>query len=114
MDNQAKVINFVSFVRNSLICVCALACAGAVSAQVFVAVNANDAAVKQLAAILDTTTTLTAEVEQLLMDQDGRELQENRAELMMQKPASFYWAIKEPYEELMVTDGKLIWRYEPD
>ncbi len=85
-----------------------------VVAQDFSAVNANDVAVKQLAAILDTTTTLTAEVEQLLMDQDGRELQENRVELVMQKPASFYWAIREPYEELMVTDGAVIWRYEPD
>jgi outer membrane lipoprotein carrier protein len=86
----------------------------ALAQQDFVAINANDAAVKQLAAILDTTTTLTADVEQLLMDQDGRELQENRVELIMEKPASFYWAIKEPYEELMVTDGSVIWRYEPD
>jgi outer membrane lipoprotein carrier protein len=80
----------------------------------FAGINANEAAVRQLAEILDTTTTLSAEVEQLLMDQDGRELQENRVELLMQKPASFYWSIKEPYEELMVTDGSVIWRYEPD
>jgi outer membrane lipoprotein carrier protein len=88
--------------------------ADSAASQDFVAINANEAAVKQLTAILDTTTTLTAEVEQLVMDQDGRELQENRGELVMQKPASFYWAIKEPYEELTVTDGSVIWHYEPD
>lgn len=71
-------------------------------------------AVTRLQGLLEQTTTMTAAVEQLQMDQDGRELQENRAELTMQKPASFRWAITEPYEELMVTDGKLIWRYEPD
>lgn len=87
---------------------------GLTLAQDFVAINANDAAVKQLVDILDTTTTLTSDVEQLVMDQDGRELQENRVELVMQKPASFYWAIKEPYEEATITDGTVIWRYEPD
>lgn len=64
--------------------------------------------------LLAQTSTLTAEVEQLQMDQDGRELQENRSQLVMQKPASFSWHITEPYEELMVTDGTTIWRYEPD
>ena len=108
------MINFVNSVRNGLITILLFPFANVTSAQDFVAINANDAAVKQLAAILDTTRTLTAEVEQLLMDQDGRELQENRVELIMEKPASFYWAIKEPYEELMVTDGSVIWRYEPD
>lgn len=71
-------------------------------------------AVTRLQALLEQTMTLTAVVEQLQMDQDGRELQENRALLSMQKPASFRWAITDPYEELMVTDGELIWRYEPD
>jgi outer membrane lipoprotein carrier protein len=108
------VFNLAGSMKKVLSAVFALLLANGAASQVFTAVNANEVAVNQLAAILDTTTTLTAEVEQLLMDQDGRELQENRVELVMQKPASFYWAIKEPYEELMVTDGSVIWRYEPD
>lgn len=108
------MINFTGFVRNSLVGILLFPFATVVLSQDLVAINANEAAVRQLAAILDTTTTLTADVEQLLMDQDGRELQENRVELIMEKPASFYWAIKAPYEELMVTDGSVIWRYEPD
>jgi outer membrane lipoprotein carrier protein len=108
------VINLASWLKKALPGLLMLLLANAAASQDFVAVNANDAAVKQLAEILNATTTLSAEVEQLLMDQDGRELQENRVELLMQKPASFYWAIKEPYEELMVTDGSVIWRYEPD
>ena len=108
------MINFLNCARNGLIGLLIFPLANVMLAQDFVAINANEAAVKQLAGILDTTTTLTAEVEQLVMDQDGRGLQENRVELIMQKPASFYWAIKEPYEELTVTDGSVIWRYEPD
>jgi outer membrane lipoprotein carrier protein len=71
-------------------------------------------AVIQLEAILQQTTSLKADVDQLLIDQDGRELQQTRARLVMHKPSSFYWEITEPYSEVMVTDGKLIWRYEPD
>jgi outer membrane lipoprotein carrier protein len=78
------------------------------------AVSQESGAISALEAILDQTNTLSAEVEQLLIDQDGRELQETRALLLMEKPARFRWAVMQPYEELMVTDGETIWRYEPD
>lgn len=74
----------------------------------------GDAAVQQLEAILQQTQSLSADVVQLQVDQDGRELQESQAELVMQKPGSFYWELTSPYSELMITDGDLIWRYEPD
>lgn len=76
--------------------------------------SAEDYALNQLASLLQQTTTLSADVEQLVIDQDGRELQEATAKLLMQKPANFRWEIVEPYNELTVTDGKLIWHYEPD
>lgn len=76
--------------------------------------SAEEYALNQLAGILQQTNTLSADVEQLLIDQDGRDLQETTARLLMQKPANFRWEIIEPYNELMVTDGALIWRYEPD
>lgn len=72
------------------------------------------AAVQQLEAILQQTQSLSASVLQLQMDQDGRELQESQAELVMRKPSAFYWELTTPYSELMVTDGDRIWRYEPD
>lgn len=71
-------------------------------------------AAAKLAAILQQTETLSADVEQLLLDQDGREVQETRAHLLMRKPSAFRWEVREPYEELTVTDGSLLWRYEPD
>jgi outer membrane lipoprotein carrier protein len=74
----------------------------------------EDASLARLATLLAATTSITAHVEQLIIDQDGRELQETSAELQMRKPANFSWQITSPYEELMVTNGTLIWRYEPD
>ncbi len=78
------------------------------------AVSQEQGAIARLHGLLEQTRTLSAEVDQLLMDQDGRELQETRALLLMEKPAKFHWEITQPYEELMVTDGETIWRYEPD
>ena len=72
------------------------------------------AAAEQLAAILEQTRTLRSEVSVLTLDQDGREVQESTAQLIMQKPDQFYWEILSPYSELMVTDGDVIWRFEPD
>lgn len=76
--------------------------------------SAEDHALTQLVSILGQTTTLSADVEQLLMDQDGRELQDANVKLLMQKPSSFRWEIVDPYNELLVTDGALLWHYEPD
>lgn len=84
-----------------------------------VSVSAQDlpaelTAVQELEAILLQTRTFSARVEQLFVDQDSRELQETSARLLMAKPAKFSWEVTAPYAELMVTDGTLIWRYEPD
>ena len=72
------------------------------------------AAASQLAAILEQTRTLRADVDVLTLDQDGREIQESTALLVMQKPDHFYWEILSPYSETMLTNGERIWRFEPD
>jgi outer membrane lipoprotein carrier protein len=77
-------------------------------------VSQEAGAIAALEAILGQTQTISAEVEQLLVDQDGRELQETHALLLMEKPSHFHWAITEPYEQLTVTDGDTLWHYEPD
>jgi len=74
----------------------------------------DEEAAAQLSAILEATRTLQADVEVLTLDQDGREIQESSARLVMQKPDHFYWEITSPYAELMLTNGQRIWRYEPD
>ena len=51
------------------------------------ATSQQAAAVSALEEILSQTQTFSAEVEQLFIDQDGRELQETRGMLLMEKPA---------------------------
>ena len=78
------------------------------------AANADLDAANALAAILQETKTLQAQVEVLTLDQDGREIQESVARLIMEKPYKVSWEIMSPYQELMLTDGSRIWRYEHD
>lgn len=78
------------------------------------AVSQEAGAITALEAILQQTETLSAEVDQFLLDQDGRELQETRARLLMEKPDRFRWELTQPYEQLTVTDGETLWLYEPD
>jgi outer membrane lipoprotein carrier protein len=76
--------------------------------------DSNKEAAEQLAAILQQMNTLSADVEQLTLDQDGREIQEFQAKLILVKPDHFYWEILSPYSESMIADGTRIWRIEPD
>ena len=77
--------------------------------------NAADLeAAQSLAALLQETRTLQADVEQLTLDQDGREIQEFQARLVLEKPDHFSWEILSPYQELLLTDGERIWRFEQD
>lgn len=87
----------------------ALLLSGLVQAQ-----DVRTEAASELADILETTHTLQADVAVLTLDQDGREIQESSARLIMQKPDHFSWEITSPYNELMLTDGERIWRHEPD
>jgi outer membrane lipoprotein carrier protein len=77
-------------------------------------VFAQQTALQELVAILAETATLQADVEQLIMAQDGREIQALQASLVMEKPDRLYWHVNDPYEELMLSDGETLWYYEPD
>jgi len=69
---------------------------------------------QDLVSTLAETSTIQADVEQLILSQDGRQIQALQAELIMQKPDRLYWHVTEPYEELMISDGESLWYYEPD
>lgn len=69
---------------------------------------------ERLTAVLSRMETMTADVHQLILDQDGVEVQEAEARLAVRKPDHFYWRTVSPYEEVMVTDGSRIWIHEPD
>lgn len=73
-----------------------------------------DTALQQLDALLADISTLSAEVVQLIVESDGGILEESRIQLHLKKPSGFYWETLTPFPELIVTNGDLLWNYQPD
>ncbi|OLU17007.1 MULTISPECIES: outer membrane lipoprotein chaperone LolA [unclassified Pseudomonas] len=74
----------------------------------------DEAAVKRLTELLNQAQTITARFSQLSLDGSGTQLQETAGELALKRPGLFRWHTDEPMEQLLVSDGKQVWLYDPD
>jgi len=72
------------------------------------------AAVAQLTELLENIDTFQADVRQLIVESTGGVLEESEIKFILKRPHGFYWETLEPYPELIVTDGKKLWNYQPD
>lgn len=73
---------------------------------------ANPAA--ELEAKLNQLTSLSASFDQLTQDGRGLKIQQSQGQVQLAKPKLFYWHTQQPYEQLVVSNGQLMWVYEPD
>ena len=76
--------------------------------------HAHDKDVARLTQLLEKSQTLTARFSQLTLDGSGTQLQETAGELALKRPGLFRWHTDEPMEQLLVSDGKQVWLYDPD
>lgn len=76
--------------------------------------GATQEALESLDAMLENIQTLTADVTQLIVESDGGILEESEIRMRLKKPDGFYWETISPFPELIVTNGKLLWNYQPD
>lgn len=72
------------------------------------------ASVQRLTELLQKTETLTGRFSQLSLDGTGTQLQEVSGELALKRPGQFRWHTDAPMEQLLVSDGKTVWLYDPD
>jgi outer membrane lipoprotein carrier protein len=72
------------------------------------------ASVKRLTGLLQQAETLTGRFSQLSLDGSGTQLQETSGEITLKRPGQFRWHTDEPMEQLLVSDGKKVWLYDPD
>jgi outer membrane lipoprotein carrier protein len=78
-------------------------------------VGSSDAvAVERLTELLADIDTFEANVNQLIVESTGGVLEESEIRFVLKRPHGFYWETLEPFPELIVTDGKLLWNYQPD
>ncbi|MGB0713688.1 MAG: outer membrane lipoprotein chaperone LolA [Gammaproteobacteria bacterium] len=73
-----------------------------------------DGAVERLHHYLDTARGLSANFEQVVMDQERAEVQRSAGKVRLQRPSRFRWDYTEPYEQLILSNGKSFWIYDAE
>lgn len=68
----------------------------------------------QLGNLLRQVNTMSATVQQLIVESDGAVLEESSIQMHVMRPDGFYWETLEPFPELVVTNGAVLWNYQPD
>lgn len=71
-------------------------------------------AAEQLTLQLKPMQSLKASFEQTIKDVDDVVLQHAKGHLTVKRPRQFYWRTDEPYQHLIVTDGKALWLHDID
>lgn len=77
-------------------------------------VHADDAAVKRLDQMLGNARTISGGFSQLTLDASGTRLQESNGQMTLKRPGLFRWHTDPPMEQLLVSNGKQVWLFDPD
>jgi len=87
-----------------------------ISAGLFFSVSNSFAeeASKNLLKILQPIHNLSGSFEQQSLDKNNKLLQMQAGNFVVQKTGEFYWEIDPPYEQKIISDGKIINVYDPD
>ena len=76
--------------------------------------RSQDTPQAQLSNVLRQVNTMSATVQQLIVESDGALLEESSIQMHVMRPGGFYWETLEPFRELVVTNGDVLWNYQPD
>lgn len=80
----------------------------------FQAQATEDQAATQLRKNLDAMNTLQGNFTQIIKDDKGEIQEETSGEFMLMRPGKFYWKTVDPMPQLLVSNNKTIWLYDPD
>ena len=78
------------------------------------AVSEQQHAANKLSELLSHTQTITGGFSQLTLDSSGTQLQETAGQMVLQRPGLFRWHTDPPLEQMLVSNGKKVWLYDPD
>ena len=68
----------------------------------------------KLQSYLSELQSLEAGFEQQLLDARGQRLQQTEGEMRLLKPGRFHWETRNPFPEVLISDGQTLWLYDPD
>ena len=70
--------------------------------------------VSSLRDFFNNSTTMRAQFNQVVNDNQGRKIQEVNGTMQLQRPNKFRWDYKKPYEQQIVSDGKQVFLYDTE
>jgi len=75
---------------------------------------AQEGPIGELDLLLQDITTISADILQLIIESDGGVLEETEIKMLLKRPDRLYWETVSPFQELIVTNGEILWNYQPD
>lgn len=101
-----------------LICICLISFSALLNAadikESLVDKKIDDQASAQLRTLLDAMNSLQGKFVQTTYDKQGVEQEKSEGEFMLMRPGKFYWKTTSPMQQLLVSNNKTIWLYDPD
>ncbi|WP_379944465.1 outer membrane lipoprotein chaperone LolA [Marinobacter sp. LM1] len=76
--------------------------------------QASRGAAEQLTSILKSYETYQADFIQIVVNENGSQVQETRGSLKAKRPGLFYWETGAPLSQFIVSDGDKVEVYDPD
>ena len=70
--------------------------------------------INSLESFLQGLNSLEVDFTQILMNENGRELERASGVLYLKKPGKFYWNYQHPYSQKIITNGKILWIFDED
>lgn len=70
--------------------------------------------VDRLNAFLESTRTFRAAFVQTLYFKSGKKPQKSAGSIALSRPGKFRWQVEQPFQQLIVGDGRKVWLYDPD
>ncbi|MBU3695092.1 MAG: outer membrane lipoprotein chaperone LolA [Rhodocyclaceae bacterium] len=71
-------------------------------------------AIAKLRAFNAETRSVTAEFTQRVLNERLKEVQSNTGYIALQRPGQFRWVYKTPNQQVLVSDGKVLWLHDPE
>jgi len=73
-----------------------------------------DSAASELAGLLQSYQSFAASFVQIVVNENGGQVQESRGQLKAKRPGLFYWETTSPHSQFIASDGRHVEVYDPD
>lgn len=85
-----------------------------VATSAFADTTATTPSGQTLSQLLKSMHSMQANFTQTIKDKKGRTIQKSTGHMDLQRPNQFRWDVRAPNKQLIVTNGKRLWVYDPD